>query len=296
MGRTCGVPDEIGLTAIGVELNGSRRVPSVMHAALAASSVSSRDGVTAPTAVWASRSNLALAHLRPLMRVFPGVCAAGQAARVCAMRRSARPARPAQPCDWLRQTIDRETNPNRPNRRNRPTQTLTGPECTAPHRTTPHRTAPQGGTCGPSGGLGTDRCGSIPGGDSALQRGAIERAVDGAPPVAAGPQVVVFVPGRRILASVGGDLVAERAAVGQVLIANKIGNIFRVGIFLDFVWLTTRTEGPHGAYVRRARAVLRRANCFASLCETPCTRYRCLRCPVDTTPVFPASRSLARLC
>ena len=31
------------------------------------------------------------------------------------------------------------------------------------------------------------------------------------------------------------------------------GNIFRVGIFLDFVWLTTRTEGPHGAYVRRAR-------------------------------------------
>ena len=27
--------------------------------------------------------------------------------------------------------------------------------------------------------------------------------------------------------------------------------MFRVGIFLDFVWLTTRT--PHGAYVRRAR-------------------------------------------
>ena len=26
--------------------------------------------------------------------------------------------------------------------------------------------------------------------------------------------------------------------------------MFRVGIFLDFVWLTTRTEGPHGAYVR----------------------------------------------
>ena len=33
----------------------------------------------------------------------------------------------------------------------------------------------------------------------------------------------------------------------------KSGNIFRVGIFLDFVWLTTRT--PHGgaSYVRRAR-------------------------------------------
>ena len=35
------------------------------------------------------------------------------------------------------------------------------------------------------------------------------------------------------------------------LLAKKSGNIFRVGIFLDFVWLTTRT--PHGAYVRRAR-------------------------------------------
>ena len=33
--------------------------------------------------------------------------------------------------------------------------------------------------------------------------------------------------------------------------AKKSGNIFRVGIFLDFVWLTTRT--PHRAYVRRAR-------------------------------------------
>ena len=34
-------------------------------------------------------------------------------------------------------------------------------------------------------------------------------------------------------------------------LAKKSGNIFRVGLFLDFVWLTTRT--PHGAYVRRAR-------------------------------------------
>ena len=32
----------------------------------------------------------------------------------------------------------------------------------------------------------------------------------------------------------------------------KSGNICRVGIFLDFVWLTTRTMHPHGAYVRRA--------------------------------------------
>ena len=29
--------------------------------------------------------------------------------------------------------------------------------------------------------------------------------------------------------------------------------MFTVGIFLDFVWFTTRTEGPHGAYARRAR-------------------------------------------
>ena len=34
-------------------------------------------------------------------------------------------------------------------------------------------------------------------------------------------------------------------------LTRKSGNMFRVGIFLDFVWLTTRT--PHGAYVRRAR-------------------------------------------
>ena len=33
----------------------------------------------------------------------------------------------------------------------------------------------------------------------------------------------------------------------------KEGNIFRVGIFLDSVRLTTRAEGPHGAHVRRAK-------------------------------------------
>ena len=31
------------------------------------------------------------------------------------------------------------------------------------------------------------------------------------------------------------------------------GNIFQVGIFLDFVRLTTRTMHPHGAHVRGAR-------------------------------------------
>ena len=36
-------------------------------------------------------------------------------------------------------------------------------------------------------------------------------------------------------------------------LTKKSGKIFRVGIFLDFVWLTTRTMHPHGAYVRGAR-------------------------------------------
>ena len=36
-------------------------------------------------------------------------------------------------------------------------------------------------------------------------------------------------------------------------VTKKSGNIFRVGIFLDFVWLTIRTMHPHGASVRRAR-------------------------------------------
>ena len=38
---------------------------------------------------------------------------------------------------------------------------------------------------------------------------------------------------------------------GVALCTKKSGKMFRVGIFLEFVWLTTRT--PHGAYVRRAR-------------------------------------------
>ena len=35
----------------------------------------------------------------------------------------------------------------------------------------------------------------------------------------------------------------------QVRVLKKGGNIFRVGIFLDFVRLTARAEGPHGAHV-----------------------------------------------
>ena len=35
------------------------------------------------------------------------------------------------------------------------------------------------------------------------------------------------------------------------MLTKKGGTIFRVGIFLDFVRLATRT--PHGAYVRRAK-------------------------------------------
>ena len=43
-------------------------------------------------------------------------------------------------------------------------------------------------------------------------------------------------------------------AADKYVITEKSGNIFRVSIFLDFVWLTTRTEGPHGgaSYVRGA--------------------------------------------
>ena len=35
---------------------------------------------------------------------------------------------------------------------------------------------------------------------------------------------------------------------GSPLPTKKSGNIFRVGIFLDSVWLTTRTVHPHGAH------------------------------------------------
>ena len=47
----------------------------------------------------------------------------------------------------------------------------------------------------------------------------------------------------------------QQGRVGSVrgdagTLAKKSGNIFRVGIFLDFAWLTTRTMHPHGAYVR----------------------------------------------
>ena len=51
---------------------------------------------------------------------------------------------------------------------------------------------------------------------------------------------------RRCLAS---DRYMKLVTVGTL--TKKSGKMFRVGIFLDFVWLTTRT--PHGAYVRRAR-------------------------------------------
>ena len=38
-----------------------------------------------------------------------------------------------------------------------------------------------------------------------------------------------------------------------IIITKKSGDIFRVGIFLDFVRLATRTMHPHGAYVRGAK-------------------------------------------
>ena len=44
-----------------------------------------------------------------------------------------------------------------------------------------------------------------------------------------------------------------RVELGVTLLTNKGGKRFRVGIFLDFAWLTTRT--PHGgaSYVRGAK-------------------------------------------
>ena len=47
------------------------------------------------------------------------------------------------------------------------------------------------------------------------------------------------------------DISDVQCTICQLVTAKKSGNIFRVGIFLDFVWLTTRT--PRGAYARRAR-------------------------------------------
>ena len=45
----------------------------------------------------------------------------------------------------------------------------------------------------------------------------------------------------------------EIAFMFEYLNMPKSGNIFRVGIFLDSVWVATRTTHPHGAYVRGAR-------------------------------------------
>ena len=46
---------------------------------------------------------------------------------------------------------------------------------------------------------------------------------------------------------------AFAAVYGGYAITKKSGNMFRVGLFLDFIWLTTRTMHPRGAYVRRAK-------------------------------------------
>ena len=50
----------------------------------------------------------------------------------------------------------------------------------------------------------------------------------------------------RVASSVGSSTLRD-------LITKKGGSVFRVGIFLDFVRLTTRTMHPHGAYVWTAR-------------------------------------------
>ena len=46
---------------------------------------------------------------------------------------------------------------------------------------------------------------------------------------------------------------SSTALLRVYLLAKKSGSVFLVGIFLDFVRVTTRTMHPHGAYVRRAK-------------------------------------------
>ena len=58
--------------------------------------------------------------------------------------------------------------------------------------------------------------------------------------------------------------------------SKKSGNVFRVGIFLDFVRLTTRAEGPHGAHVRGAKRnrIDRRSRIILPLLCRPRTNSR----------------------
>ena len=68
------------------------------------------------------------------------------------------------------------------------------------------------------------------------------RSVRAVPPVTA-----------RLLAAQHAGPVALRGERPAQRSRKRQGNIFRVGIFLDFVRLATRTMHPHGAYVRGAK-------------------------------------------
>ena len=63
------------------------------------------------------------------------------------------------------------------------------------------------------------------------------------------------VPVRAVGCLDGGEVGApqQQRRLNKALPMIKSSNVFRVGIFLDFVGLTTRTEGPHRAYVRGAK-------------------------------------------
>ena len=52
-------------------------------------------------------------------------------------------------------------------------------------------------------------------------------------------------------------LLRSRRHSNAALNTKQGGDVHRVGVFLGFVWLTTRTEGPHGgaSYVRRAGGI-----------------------------------------
>ena len=56
----------------------------------------------------------------------------------------------------------------------------------------------------------------------------------------------------RLLTMMGDTNVAAEDVTAFDWCGKKSGSIFRGDIFLDFVRLTTRAEGPHGAHVWRA--------------------------------------------
>ena len=49
------------------------------------------------------------------------------------------------------------------------------------------------------------------------------------------------------------ELTVQMEHMGYAILITKSGNVFRMGVFPDFVWLTTRAGGLPGAYVPGAK-------------------------------------------